>query len=211
MRTARVPIVALAIALCVASALAQAQHRYKWRDGGGQTHYSDVLSRDAMKLGYEVVNKDGLIVKRVGRLLNTGEREAADRQAAKNKADRDAVDAGIRNDRQMLAAFPTESELLTTQRLTLNQLDQALHAGREGLKTQEATLADLLARADDLQHRNVKVSPQLTKQIADLRGQLEQQRGFLERKQRDREAIAASQLDQLKHYRNLKAEREAQL
>ena len=111
----------------------------------------------------------------------------------------------------MLAAFPTESELLTTQRLTLNQLDQALHAGREGLKTQEATLADLLARADDLQHRNVKVSPQLTKQIADLRGQLEQQRGFLERKQRDREAIAASQLDQLKHYRNLKAEREAQL
>lgn len=211
MRSARVLNVALATTLCVASALAQAQHRYKWRDGGGQTHYSDVLSRDAMKSGYEVVNKDGLIIKRVNRLLTADERAAADRQAAKTKADRDAVDAGIRNDRQMLAAFPTESDLLTTQRLTLNQLDQALRAGREGLKTQEATLADLLARADDLQHRDVKVSPQLAKQIADLRGQLEQQRGFLDRKERDREETAASQLDQLKHYRNLKAGREAKL
>ena len=211
MRSARVLIVALATTLCVVPALAQAQHRYKWRDGGGQTHYSDVLSRDAMQLGYEIVNKDGLIVKRVNRPLTTDERAAADRQAVKTKAAKDAVDAGIRNDRQMLAAFPTESDLLTTQRLTLRQLDQSLRAGREGLKTQEANLADLLARADDLQHRDVKVSPQLTKQIADLRSQLEQQRGFLDRKQRDRDATAASQLDQLTHYRDLKTGREAQL
>lgn len=211
MRSARALIVALATTLCVVSALAHAQHRYKWRDAGGQTHYSDVLSRDAMQLGYEIVNKDGLIIKRVSRPLTTDERAAADRKTAKVQAEQDAVDAGIRNDRQMLAAFPTESELLTTQRLTLNQLDQALRAGRDGLKTQEATLADLLARADDLQHREVKVSPQLAKQIAELRGQLEQQRNFLDRKQRDREAMAASQMDQLKHYRNLKAEREAKL
>ncbi|MEO6076871.1 MAG: DUF4124 domain-containing protein [Dokdonella sp.] len=211
MRSARVHIVALATTLCVVPALAQAQHRYKWRDGGGQTHYSDVLSRDAMQLGYEIVNKDGLIIKRVNRPLTTDERAAADRQAVKTKAAKDAVDAGIRNDRQMLAAFPTESDLLTTQRLTLRQLDQSLRAGREGLKTQEANLADLLARADDLQHRDVKVSPQLTKQIADLRSQLEQQRGFLDRKQRDRDATAASQLDQLTHYRDLKTGREAQL
>lgn len=205
MRSARAFTVALVITLCVASAAAQAQHRYKWVDGSGQTHYSDVLSRDATQLGYQIVNKDGLVIKRVNRPMTPDERAAAERQAAKAKLEKDAVEAAIRNDRQLLAAFPTESDMVTMHRLTLNQLDQSLRAGRAGLKTQEGNLADLLARADDLQHREVKVSAQLAKQIVDLRGQLEQQRNFVDRTQRDREAIATSQRDQLQHYRSLKA------
>ena len=205
MRSARAFNVALMITLCVASAASHAQHRYKWVDRSGQTHYSDVLSRDATQLGYQIVNKDGIVVKRINRLMTEDERAAAERQAARAKVEKDAIEASLRNDRQMLAAFPNESDMSTMHRLTLNQLDQSLRAGRDGLKTQEGNLADLLARADDMQHREVKVSAQLAKQIVDLRGQIEQQRNFVNRTQRDREEIAASQRDQLQHYRSLKA------
>ena len=57
---------ALSLALCAAATLAFAQKgpsfRFKWKDGAGQAHYSDTLTTDAMKYGYDVVNDAGLVV-----------------------------------------------------------------------------------------------------------------------------------------------------
>lgn len=197
-------IAAFAIAFAVIAAPVQAETRYKWRDTSGQVHYSDTLTREAMQGGYELVNKDGVIVRKVNRPLTAQERAAAQRAAAQAKLEQQAVDARLNNDRQMLAAFPTEAELLTTQRLAVGQLEQSVQAARDGLQTQESSLAELLARADDAQHRDNKVPARLAGQVKELRAQLENQRAFLDQKERDRVATTAAQAEQLKHYRELK-------
>ncbi|MEO7917578.1 MAG: DUF4124 domain-containing protein [Dokdonella sp.] len=210
MQSRRVLSVVLVAITGLLATAAQAQNRYKWRDGAGQTHYSDVLSNEAMRLGYEIVNKDGLVIRRVNRPLTDAERLLANKAAVQSKARQDADDARLRRDQQLLAAFPTEADLKTTQNLTLNQLDQSLIAAHKGLQTQESSLADLLGRADDLQHRGTKVPVRLTTQITELRSSLEQQRNFVERKERERTDTANAQAAQLLHYRKLKLVQKAQ-
>lgn len=205
MQTRSLLITAIAVAFMVLATSAQAQNRFKWRDASGQVHYSDTLTRDAMQGGYELVNKDGVTIRKVNRPLTAQERSAAEKTAAQARSDQDAIEAQKRNDQQLLAAFPTEAELLTTQRLALGQIGQSVQAAKDGLQTQESSLAELLGRADDAQHRDNKVPARLAKQIKDLRAQLETQREFLERKELDRSTMAAAQAAQITHYRELKA------
>lgn len=39
---------------------------YRWRDADGHTHFSDALPAQAAAGGYEVINKQGMVVRRVG-------------------------------------------------------------------------------------------------------------------------------------------------
>lgn len=192
-------------ALVAAPAQAQTQSRYKWRDSAGQMHYSDTLTREAISVGYEIVNNQGVTTKRVARPLTADERVLASKAAVQAKADREAAELQARNDRQLLATYPTEIELVTAQRLQLDQLEQIVRSAHFGLQTQEATLADLLGRADELQHRGSPVPKKLNDQITELRGQLEQQRAYQTVKQRERDNAASAQAAQLAHYRKLQA------
>lgn len=184
---------------------AQAQNRYKWRDAAGQMHYSDTLTNEALAQGYEVVNSQGLTVRRVARPLTADEKVAAAKAAAIAKAEREAAEERKRSDQQLLAAYPTEADLLLAHKAQLDQLDQIVRAAQAGMQSQEATLADLLGRADELQHRGNPVPKRLADQIKELRDALDQQRAFQANKQSERDRAAASQAVQLAHYRELKA------
>lgn len=205
MQTRSLLIILIAVASVLLATSAQAQNRFKWRDASGQVHYSDTLTREVMQGGYEMVNKDGMTIRKVNRQLTAQERSAADKAAAQARSKQEAIDVQKRNDQQLLAAFPTEAELLTTQRLALGQLDQSVQAAKDGLQTQESSLAELLGRADDAQHRDNKVPVRLATQIKELRAQLETQREFLDRKELDRATMATAQAEQISHYRELKA------
>jgi len=60
-----------------AQAASGGHNRYKWRDGAGNLQYGDVLPSDVAKLGYEVVNSQGIVVKRVERAKSAAEAKEA--------------------------------------------------------------------------------------------------------------------------------------
>ncbi|HEY8682808.1 MAG TPA: DUF4124 domain-containing protein, partial [Rhodanobacter sp.] len=64
--------------------------RYKWHDGQGLLQYSDSLTADAMKYGYDLVNDRGMVVQHVPRQLNPEERAAANKLALQQAAQRRA-------------------------------------------------------------------------------------------------------------------------
>mgnify|MGYP002662928867 CR=1 FL=1 len=70
----RNPLLILAAVALLASLSAFAQNtssfRYKWYDGQGLVHFSDSLTSEAMKYGYELVNDRGLVVQHVSRQLS---------------------------------------------------------------------------------------------------------------------------------------------
>lgn len=205
----RPQVLAMSVALIAAAGFlavpAHAQNRYKWRDAGGQMHYSDTLTREAMIVGYEVVNNQGLTVKRVARQLTADEKVEAAKAAAIRKAELEAAAEQKRRDKQLLAAYPTEADLVASQKAQLEQLNQIVRAAQAGLQNQEETLADLLGRADELQHRGSAVPKRLNEQIAELRAQLEQQRVFQASKQAEHDKAALNHQSQLDHYRSLQA------
>jgi len=152
----RLSIVLLAALGLTASVCSFAQsnvtehNRYKWKDGQGNLHYDDSLPEAALKFGYDVVNKDGMVVKHVDR-VRTPEEQAADKLAAdKAAAAKKAAEEQSQHDQQILAAYPNEEDLARNQQGQIDSLDQEVHATQLSLDSQEKSLTDMLGRAADL-------------------------------------------------------------
>jgi hypothetical protein len=88
-----------------------AKIHYRWVDASGQTHFSDSLTDDAVKFGYDVINNDGMVVTHVSRVMTSAERVAAQKQAAAQAAQQSAIEARKREDLNLLNTYPDEDAL----------------------------------------------------------------------------------------------------
>jgi hypothetical protein len=206
----RIIIHALAcVGLCAAFAV-QAQSdkasalRYKWRDGQGLPHYSDSLSTEALKYGYDVVDARGITVGHVERQLTPEERVAARKVAEQHAAADAMVQEQHRADMQMLNAYPDEASFASAKQAELDNLDGAAKTIRISLQTQEKALSDLLTRAGDLERAKQPVPPYITERINEQRNIVASLHARLDRLQVTR-ADAQKKADaDLKHYRELR-------
>ena len=205
MRFALSAVLALVLASPAWAAGTQGAHnRYKWRDAEGSLHYSDALPAEAAKFGYEVVNSQGIVIKRVERAQTPEEKSAAKAELAKAQAAKEAAESQKRSDQQMLAAYPTEDDLKRAQHQQSDMLEQNLNSARISLQSQEKSLADLLGHAAELERTGKDVPPELAKRIGAMRKQVEDQRAYIARKEADRTQAVAGFDQELAHYRELK-------
>jgi uncharacterized protein DUF4124 len=206
MRFALLAVLAWLIA-CPAWAAApgDTHNRYKWRDAEGNLHYTDALPAEATKYGYEVVNAQGIVIKRVDRAKTAEERVAAKAEIAKAQAAKEAAETRARSDQQMLAAFPTEDDLKRAQHQQSEMLEQNLTSARISLQSQEKSLAELLGHAAELESSGKPVPQNLANRIGTLRKQVEDQRAYIARKETERTDTVTRFDDELAHYRDLKS------
>jgi hypothetical protein len=205
MRRALLAALALMIATSAwAAGSTQGHNRYKWTDADGNLHYSDALPTEAVKYGYEIVNAQGVVVKRVDRPKTPEERRAAKAEIAKAQAAKTEAETRVRSDQQLLAAYPTEADLKRAQHQQSEMLDQNLNSARISLQSQEKALSELLGHAAELDSTGKEVSPQLANRIGAARKQVEDQRNYIARKETERTDAVARFDDDLAHYRDLK-------
>ena len=206
----------LAVAISLATVLsAHAQKtatgiRYHWRDGKGLPHYSDSLTAEAMKYGYDLVNDQGMVVRHIEKQLTPEERAAAQKAVAEQAAQRQAEEARQRADLQMLNAYGDEASLKQAQQEELDTIDQQINTTRLNLHSQEKTLTDLLGRAAELERTKQAVPKYLVDSIAQQRNVVAGQRAALERQQQHRDAAQTQATQQLEHYRTLKKAQQEQ-
>ena len=205
MRCSALPAVLALLIAGVASAADRPHNRYKWNDAEGNLHYSDALPAEAGKYGYDIVNPQGVVIKHVERAKTAEERTAAKAELAKAKAAKEAEETRVRTDQQMLAAYPTEEDLKRAQHQQSEMLEQNLTSARISLQSQEKSLAELLGHAAELDSSGKPVPPTLAKRIADMRKQVEDQRGYITRKETERDQTVARFDDDLAHYRSVKS------
>jgi hypothetical protein len=205
-------VFAIALAALVCSLSVQAQQikgtggiRYRWVDAKGLPHYSDSLTDNAIKAGYDVLNNQGMVVQHVQKQLSPEERAAAQKLAAQQAVQRRIAEQQERDDIQLLNTYPDEAAYQASQQQTLDNLDQQINTTRINLHSQEKALADLLARAADLENGKKPVPKFLTDDIAKQRDVVADQRATLARQQSDRATLVQQQAQQLQHFRDLKA------
>jgi hypothetical protein len=184
--------------------------RYRWHDASGLPHYSDSLSSDALKYGYDLVNDRGLVIQHVDRQLNPEERAAAHKLADEQAAQRRAEEERTRADSQTLAAYPTEDAYKTSQQQNLGSIDQQINTTRVNLHSQEKALADLLTRAGDLERAKQPLPKFLSDSISKQRNVVAGLRNTLERQQNARDAAEQKNGQDLQHYRDVKAAQDKQ-
>src|SRR5215475_9728287 len=169
-------VVAISFALALGSLgilhavhAAPAHMQYRWSDGAGVPHYSDVLTSEALQYGYDIINPKGVVVKHVDRQRTYEEliaEEAA--MAAKRQAELQE-----QSDKRMLAAYPTEKDLVASRQAQLDSIDQNIRAATNSLGVQERSLSDVLARAASFEHDGKSVPDDIKKQIESLRSSAE--------------------------------------
>ncbi|MET0225560.1 MAG: DUF4124 domain-containing protein [Dokdonella sp.] len=213
-RSSRPLIFALAIASASAASAAGTpsgnHNRYKWHDAAGNLHYADALPPEAVKFGYEVVGPQGVIIKRVERARTVDEIAAAKVGAAKAQAEREDADKQTRSDAQLIAAYPTEADLKRAHAQRLDVMDQQVNAAQISLRSQEQTLADMLARAAEAELTGVAMPSGQAKQLAEMRKQVDEQRIAVARKEGERDQASARFDGEVAHYRELQAKADQQ-
>ncbi len=182
------------------------RNRYKWHDASGGLHYSDALPPDAAKFGYEIVNPQGITVKRVERAKTAEELAAAQRAQKQIQAERDQADALARNDAQLMSGYPTEADLKRSQQQKLDLLEQQVTSAKISLRSQEQTLADLLDRAAEAERGDKALPEAQARQLASSRKQVDDQRLAVERRERERDQAKVQFEDETSRYRALKAQ-----
>ncbi|HUA79718.1 MAG TPA: DUF4124 domain-containing protein [Dyella sp.] len=206
-------IVFIALSLGLAGLAAAQNHpgamHYRWVDASGLPHFSDSLTQDAVKYGYDVINANGMVVTHVQRQLSPTERAAADKQAAEEAAKQRAIEEKKRRDLELLNTYPDEDALKAEQQEVLDNQDEQMNTTRANLHSQDAALTDLLNRAADEERAKKPVSKYLNDQIATQRNVVANERALLERQKTHREETVQQQAQELQHFRELKASEKA--
>jgi hypothetical protein len=93
-RLVRLLAVVVLLALSFASAAQQnkdARHRFKWKDAQGNLHIEDSIPPADSKLGYDIVNAQGILVRHVERQKTPEELAQAKVEAEKLEAAKKAA------------------------------------------------------------------------------------------------------------------------
>lgn len=183
--------------------------RFRWKDASGASVFSDSLTPDALKAGYDIVNGQGLVIRHVDRQLNADERAAARKVAEQKAAEDRAREQRQRDDAQMLNAYPDEASFVAAKTAEVDNFEQAARTTRLNLQGQEKALADLLNRAGDLERSKQPVPPYLNDRIAKQRDTVTGLRTTLQRQQAAKDEAKAGMDAQLKHYREIRAAAES--
>ncbi len=178
---------------------------YRWHDAAGDLHYSDAIPPEAVRFGYDVLNADGMLVRHVNRELTSQERAAQAAQAAQTAALKRAADQQALADRQLIAAYPTEAELHEAQQAKLAQLQQGMQTTRMNLRSQEQSLADLLAHAAELERSGKPVPNFMRERLVTQRASVTGERNAMAQMQRQIDATAQQFADELQRYREMRA------
>ena len=203
--TLAVATVVFAVSAANASAAGNAEHnRYKWKDAQGNLHFDDVLPPEAMQVGYDIVNVNGLTIKHVERLRTPEEIKADEAAATRAANDKRIADEQAKADQQTLAAYPTEADLVEGQKAQLAMLDQNIHATEISLQSQEKSLTELLSHAADLDRNGKPVPATLRSQIDTLRRNIEQQKTYIAGKGQEKVDAVKRFEGELQRYRRLR-------
>ena len=183
--------------------------RYRWVDASGLPHYSDSLTEDALKYGYDVINSSGMVTAHVQKQLTPAERAAAQKKADELAAQKRALEEQKSKDLLLLNTYPDEAALKNEQQQVLENLDEQMKTTRVNLHSQDAALTDLLNRAADEERAKKPVPKFLSDQIAAQRNVVANERALLERQKATRDATLQQQAQELQHFRELKAAEKA--
>ncbi|MBS0590525.1 MAG: DUF4124 domain-containing protein [Proteobacteria bacterium] len=182
-------------------------HRYRWTDSHGVVQYGDSPSAEALRVGYEVIDGRGMVVKRVDRVKTAAEKkaEASVVDAAAQEKQR-AIDAR-QADAQLLQAYPSEDALIAVQKMRLVAIDQDIANVKVSQADQEKNLAEQLAYAATFERDSKPVPAATRQQIESLRVNIDKQKKFIADDQAKRAAVEKKSADEFAHYRELRAAR----
>ena len=198
----------LSVFLLQATAV-EAQKLYRWVDKDGKVHYSDQIPPEAVDQAREELNQAGRTVDRVDR-ARTPEEIAASAEAERVAAEqRKLQEEQDKMDAILLNSYGNAEELKRSFDERFALVEQTIESARVGLRSQEKSLAELLAHAAELEQQSKPVPDTVRASIELARKQTEEQRGFLTKREQDKVKLEAEYAATAERYNALRKKADA--
>jgi hypothetical protein len=195
--------------LLVALAPCAAAATYKWVDEKGVVHYTDKIPPEAVEKSNVQLDKNGVPVKRTDAAPSAEQKRAKAEEEARAKQlakDRELVD---RRDRALLSTYTMESEIDRARRRALATIDQQIQSSTAYTTQLSKRREELEAKKTGVQGQ--PVPPVLEREVANLDTELARQADLVAAKQKEVFLVNLRYDADLKRWRELRANTEAQL
>ncbi len=183
---------------------AHAQTVYKWVDQNGEVHYSQSLPPERVLEPHERLSADGRVVERVERAPTAEERArlAAALELEKDERERERLRSS--QDRLLLAAFPSEQDLIQATRQELDLIDAQRSALQRSIDSNQEFFRQLVAQAAALERQSEPVPDELGRRISDARSRLDDLHQQMDKIEERHAAVVSSGAADLERYRSLR-------
>ncbi|MGD2073551.1 MAG: DUF4124 domain-containing protein [Gammaproteobacteria bacterium] len=200
----KLALAALITVLCLPTLAAHAGKFYKWIDEHGQVRYGDRLPPEYAKRRNETLNSQGIVVE-TRAAQKTPEQLAEERRLAVLKAEeKRRRREQAHKDRILLDTFTNEDEMVLTRDGKIEAIEAIIRVTRGRIDKSKKRLSELTRRAADLERSGQPVPAELTRQIADTHGQIDQNLEYIDNRRQEQQAIRAKFERDIRRFRELK-------
>lgn len=176
----------------------------KCQDAAGKWHYGDSAAEECAKSKVTEISETGIKKKEIA--APPTEQEIREREARKDELEqeRKLAEEKRRRDELLLSTYGHEDDIAYTRDRKLAQLESAVKASEDTLKSLRAALVRLEAQAAEESRGGKPVPAQTAKSIAQTRNQIATHEAVVQAKRKEQEGVRKQAVTDLERYRELK-------
>jgi hypothetical protein len=199
------PLLVLAlIAAGAASAADKTTRIKKCQDDQGKWHYGDTADDECARSKVLELDSKGVQRKEIAAPLTEAELQASEQSRADDEKARKLSDDQQRRDKQLLATYMLEDDIVQTRDRKLADIEAQVSASEGTLKSLRASLQRSQAQAADEQRTAKAVSPQTAKLIANNETQIARHEASVQKMKKEQETTRAQFQSDIERFRELK-------
>jgi hypothetical protein len=176
------------ILLCLAPAVEAAQ-LYRYRNADGVVVVGYQVPVDAVAGGYEVLNKDGMVVKVVPRELTSEERKEKDAEARRDEEARAEQERLREWDESLMLRYSTVADIEDAQHRALGELQIRMSILRGNRRALKQRVENYQAQAADLERAGKSVDVERLRTIEGLQDEIAATERDITERQREIEVL----------------------
>lgn len=178
---------------------------YRWVDERGRVHYGDHIPPESRNRAYSVINPQGITVKNIGQ-AKTPEQLAEERRLQlQREEEQRQVRERVLQDRILLDTYPTVGDLLETRDRHLATLEGLIEVSQHKLSNLNSEMDKITKTAANLERAGKRIPNELRDDIANLRGQIERENGFIRAQRNQQNEIREKFAADVARYKQLRA------
>jgi hypothetical protein len=198
----RLSAIALATLLLAATAV-NAERTYKWVDAEGNTHYGDHVPLQESAKQRQEINELGRTLKTFDESPTADSIAEQKRLASIEHEKLKQSEEQARKDSELLATYPSESDLLLARDNAVNALKEFIHMTTMRIDSLQKRQDELAAETADYGERGKPVPAFVQHQTANVREQIDQNQATLILKQAELEKTSQSYEAEIERYHAL--------
>jgi len=183
----------------------------KWVDDKGQVHYGDRIPTKYLKKEHEVLNDQGVVVKKFEKKKSAeqlaAEKAAQEKQAVINKERMIEQRKKALRDRVLLETFTTVKDIELARDDRVSAVDTQIQLSETLIKDNEAKLDKVKKRIKAIESSGREVPENLHKEVHSVTRQLETDHQYVEDKNAEKQQIIKKFDEDIVRFRELMAEK----